>query len=55
MRNELLIRSFTQYFGCGKVYEKTGKDAVDFIVTGFSDINHKVLPFLCKCPVLGKK
>lgn len=54
-RDELLIGSFIQYFGCGKVYKKTGKDAVDFMVTGFSDINNKIIPFLCEYPVLGNK
>lgn len=55
IRDELLIRSFIQYFGCGKVYKKTGKDAVDFMVTGFSDITNKIIPFLCEYPVLGNK
>lgn len=55
MRYELLVKSFIKYFGCGKVYKKTGKDAVDFMVTGYSDITNKVLPFLCEYPVLGKK
>jgi hypothetical protein len=55
IRDELLIRSFIQYLGCGKVYKKTGKEAVDFMVTGFSDITNKVIPFLCEYPVLGKK
>lgn len=55
IRDELLIRSFIQYFGCGKVYKKTGMDAVDFMVTGLSDITDKVVPFLCEYPVLGKK
>jgi len=55
MRDELLVKSFIKYFGCGKVYKKTGKDAVDVMVTGYSDITNKVLPFLCEYPVLGKK
>lgn len=55
IRDELLIISFIQYFGCGKVYKKTGKDAVDFMVTGFPDITDKVIPFLCEYSILGKK
>lgn len=35
--------------------KKTGKDAVDFRVTAFSDITNKIIPFLCEYPVLGKK
>ena len=30
-------------------------DAVDFMVTAFSDITNKIIPFLCEYPVLGKK
>ena len=55
IRDELLIISFIQYLDCGKVYKKTGKDAVDFMVTGFSDITNKIIPFLSEYPLLGKK
>lgn len=49
------MSSFISYFGCGKVYKKTDKDAVDFMTTGFLDLTDKVLPFYTKYPILGKK
>lgn len=55
MRDESLMKSFILYLGCGKVYKKTNKDAVDFMVTGFSDITNKIIPFLSEYPILGKK
>lgn len=55
IRDDSLMRSIILYLGCGKVYPKTSKEAVDFMVTGFSDITNKVLPFLYKYPVLGNK
>lgn len=55
IRDESLMKSFILYLGCGKVYKKTSKDAVDFMVTGFSDITDKIIPFLSQYPILGKK
>ena len=55
MRDESLMNSFILYLGCGKVYKKSDKDAVDFMVTGFSDITNKIIPFRHEYPILGKK
>jgi len=55
MRDESLMKIFILYLDCGKVYKKSNKDAVDFMVTGFSDITNKIIPFLCEYPILGKK
>lgn len=55
MRDELLMKSFILYLDCRKVYKKTNMDAVDFMVTGFSYLTNKVIPFLCEYPILGKK
>jgi len=55
MRDESLMRSLILYLGCGEVYKKTSKDAVDFMVTGFSDQTNKIIPFLDQYPILGKK
>lgn len=55
IRDESLMRSFILYLGCGGVYKKTSKDAVDFSVTGFSDLTSKVIPFLNQYPILGQK
>lgn len=42
-RDELLMRSFIEYFSCGKVYKHN--DAYDFRVTKFSDLITKIVPF----------
>lgn len=51
MRDESLMKIFILYLDCGKVYKKSNKDAVDFMVTGFSDITNKIIPFLCEYPI----
>ena len=43
-RDEELMRSLIEYLGCGNVYKN--KEAVDYIVTKFSDIYEKIIPFL---------
>jgi len=53
-RDELLLKSFNEYLGCGKVY-KQSKDAVEFRVTKLSDIIDKIIPFFDKYPVVGVK
>jgi hypothetical protein len=40
---------------CGKVMHKTNGSAVEYIVTKFSDITDKIIPFFDKYPLEGKK
>jgi hypothetical protein len=47
------MRSLVEYFGCGTVYKN--REAFRFLVTKFSDINEKIVPFFVKYPVQGKK
>lgn len=53
-RDEQLFKSFIVYFGCGKL-NKRNKNAVDFVVARFSDIENKILPFFKNYPILGIK
>ena len=53
VRDELLMRSLIEYFDCGNVFLK--KEIVEFVVTGFSDIKNKIIPFFVKYPVIGIK
>lgn len=39
-----LIKSFIEYFGCGRKKKKE-KSIVNFIVSNFSDIENKIVPF----------
>jgi len=52
-RDEQLIKSFIEYFGCGKFY--LNKEAVYIRVTKFSDIYDKIIPFFKKYPIMGVK
>ena len=52
-RDKELMISLIEYFGCGNVYEN--RKAVDFIITKFSDLNNKVIPFFEKYSIQGVK
>jgi hypothetical protein len=53
VRDEELFNKFIEYFDGGNIYHY--KEAVHFIVEKFSDIEHKILPFFNKYPILGEK
>lgn len=53
VRDEQLMRSLIECFGCGNVY--FNGEAVDFIVEKFSDIETKIIPFFNKYPIVGVK
>jgi len=44
IRDELLMLSFTKFFGCG-IISRYSKDMVKFRCTKFSDISTKIIPF----------
>jgi hypothetical protein len=48
-----LLRSFIQYLDCGNAYKYV--ERVDYSVTKFSDLTHKIIPFFQKYPVKGVK
>jgi hypothetical protein len=55
-RDEVLMRSFIDYFGCGQYYFlKAGQLRGDFVVTRLPDIMNKIKPFFTKYPILGVK
>lgn len=53
VRDEQLIKNFTDYLDCGKFY--LSREAVYFRVTKYSDIYNKVIPFFKKYTVIGVK
>ena len=53
-RDVILLRSFEEFFDCGKVYLHS-EDAVFFKVTKLSDITDKIIPFFKKHPLSGVK
>ena len=52
-RDKELMTSLIDYFGCGNVYKN--RETVNFIITKFSDLKNKVIPFLKKYPIQGVK
>ena len=44
-RDELLLKNFIEFFGCGNYYLRLDQKAGDFLVTNFSDIDGKNLVF----------
>jgi len=53
VRDEQLMRSLITYFGCGNI--NRDKNSFNFIVTKFSDIRDKIIPFFEKYPIIGNK
>lgn len=54
-RDEQLLRSLISYLGCGRYSFSQGRDWGDFVVTKFSDLTEKVIPFFEKSPIVGVK
>ena len=54
-RDEKLLKSLVEYLGCGIYYARSEHNFGEFIVTGFSDITEKILPFFDKYHILGVK
>jgi hypothetical protein len=54
-RDEQLMRSLEEYLNCGNYQPSANRDAGDFVVTKFSDIDEKIIPFFKKYQILGVK
>ena len=51
--DEELIKSLIEYLGCGTVHKD--RNTFNFLVSKFSDIDHKIIPFFSKYPIHGVK
>jgi hypothetical protein len=49
------MNSLVSYFGCGKVYIRSNKVAVDYVVTKIEDLTDKILPFFDLYKIAGEK
>lgn len=49
------MKSLISFFECGRYALRSNKDYVDFLVTTFSDIDSKIIPFLQKYEIKGAK
>jgi hypothetical protein len=54
-RDEQLLLSFIDYFGCGRYRLRKGGMSGDFIVGRLSDLTEKMIPFFETYPILGVK
>jgi len=52
-RDEQLMKSLIEYFGCGNIYKNPV--TVDFKTTKFKDLTEKIIPFFEKYPIQGVK
>ena len=52
-RDELLLRSLIEYFGCGNLFKK--RETFELVFAKFADIDNKIIPFFAKYPIAGVK
>ena len=56
VRDEPLLTKFVDYLGCGMIEKiSTRPDGVTFVVSKFSDIFYKIIPFFQSYPLQGIK
>ena len=49
------MKNLVSFFNCGRYVFRTNKNHCDFLVTTFSDVNDKIIPFFKKYKILGVK
>jgi hypothetical protein len=55
-RDKVLLTTFIEYLGCGRIEKaSTRPDEVNFVVSKFSDIKEKIIPFFKTNPLEGIK
>jgi hypothetical protein len=55
LRDQVLINSLIDYFGCGSVVVYPKESSVVYLVNKISDILEKIIPFFAKYPLQGAK
>lgn len=54
-RDMKLLENLISFFECGRLEKKTGNPVICFIVSKFSDINEKIIPFFHQYKIVGNK
>lgn len=54
-KDEELLKDIVTYLNCGRYYKSPTRNEGQYLVTVFSDINDKLIPFLNEYPLLGTK
>lgn len=52
-RDEVLLKSLINYFGCGNLYKN--RETFELVFTNFTEIEDKIVPFFVKYPIEGIK
>ena len=55
IKDEELLKDIVNYLNCGRYYKSLTRDEGQYLVTVFSDIDNKIIPFLNEYPLLGTK
>lgn len=55
IKDEDLLKDIITYLNCGRYYKSPGRNEGQYLITIFSDINYKLIPFLNEYPLLGTK
>lgn len=55
VKDETLLKDIITYLNCGRYYKAPTRDEGQFLITVFSDINDKLIPFFKEYPLLGTK
>lgn len=55
IKDEQLLKDIVTYLNYGRYYKSPTRDEGQYLVTVFSDINDKLIPFLNEYPLLGVK
>jgi hypothetical protein len=55
IRDTYLIESLVDYLDCGRVVRPLSYNHVEYVVSKFTDINEKIIPFVQKYSILGNK
>lgn len=54
-RDAALLQLFFEFLDCGTYYPSSTRKEGNYIVTKFSDIERKIIPFFLKYPIHGVK
>lgn len=55
IKDEKLLKDIITYLNCGRYYKSPKRNEGQYLITVFSDINDKLIPFLNEYPLLGTK
>lgn len=50
-----LLENLISFFKCGRLEKRTGNPVICFMVSKFSDINEKIIPFFHQYKIVGNK